>query len=174
MDEQRLISFLERVQGIDWFAHAGEACKGARTVENIQSGWDCEGKRMLEVWEPRTHALENRAEIMLGDQGIDQIFSTVSDTIHERLYNGLCSYLDRRYGTTDVEVKRKQRSVDESLFPEVMDSVKRDVCWAAVEHVIHANGFFSNLLGLYQKGRWPGPARTLGKNGNIGSLRFAP
>ena len=154
MDEQRLVSFLESLRQIDWLAHAGEPCDNARAVENIQAGWDREGKRMLAVWGPRTHALEVQAQRLLGDQNIDRIFSSVSETIHERLYQGICSYLDRVYNATD-EKRRGQRSVDESLYPELMDSVKRDVCWSAVEHMLLVHGFFSNLLGFYQQGRWP-------------------
>jgi hypothetical protein len=43
---------------------------------------------------------------------------------------------------------------DEAVFPDVMDSVKRDVCWAAVEEVIALPGFFSTLLSYYRRGRW--------------------
>jgi hypothetical protein len=155
MDEQRLFSFIHSLRTIDGFSHAGEPCEKVRVVDGIQSGWDREGKRMLEVWEPRIRALEAQAESALGHQGVDRIFLTVSDAIHESLYKQLCSYLDRVYAETADGTKRKQRTVDESLLPEVMDSVKRDVCWAAVENMVRANGFFSNLLEIYRTGRWP-------------------
>jgi hypothetical protein len=151
MDEQRLIAFLASVQRIDWLSHAGESCDEARVVRNIQDGWDGENERMLEVWAPRTHALEAQAEGVLGDQTITDTFARVSETIHSDLYKGMCSYFDRIYGETD----NLQRSVDESLYIEVMDSIKRDVCWAAIEDLIQAHAFFTGLLHSYRNGRWP-------------------
>jgi hypothetical protein len=155
MQEQRLYSFLEDVRHIDWLSHAGEASENIRVVENIQTACDREGARMHAVWEPQTHFIEAQAQGVLGDQEIDRIFATVSNAIHEDLYQKLCAYLDRTYGLSSDKERALQRSVDESLFPEFMDSVKRDVCWAGVEYVIALRGFFSKLLMLYQQGRWP-------------------
>jgi hypothetical protein len=152
--EPTLSTFLNSIRDIGWFSHAGEPCATARVTESIQTGWDREGKRMLEVWEPRTRALEAQAQNHLGDQAIDRIFSEVSEAVDERLYKGLCDYLDRKY-RGNHESQLRQRSVDEGLYPEVMDSVKRDLCWAAIESVLGTPDLFTNLLDLYRQGRWP-------------------
>ncbi len=153
MNEQRLISFLDCIREFDWFGHAGEPFENGRVVAGLQSGWDGEGKRMLELWGRESHALEAQALESLTDQEIHRIFTAVSDSIHEPLYKGLCSYLDRRYSKAD-EIESRQMSFDDRVFPDVLDSVKRDVCWAGVEHVLQVHGFFGELLVLYRRGRW--------------------
>jgi len=155
MDEQRVNAFLESLRNVTWFSHAGEQCDDARAVESLQAGWDREGRRMLEVWERQICALETEARASLGDHGIDSIFDSVSAAVHEQLYKGLCFYMDRTYQDNRDGSRLRQRSVDESLYPEIMDSIKRDLSWAGVEHVILVRGFFGRLLDEYQKGRWP-------------------
>lgn len=151
MDVHRLKPFLESLRSIAWFSNAGEPCEDARVVHGLQSAWDGEGERTLDIWGRETRALEAKALQWLGGQDIDQIFSAVSDAIEEPLYNGLCNYLDRVYDTIHGA---KKRTLDDGIFPEVLESVKRDVCWAAVEHALHNQGFFSNLLRFYRRGRW--------------------
>ena len=122
-----------------------------RVVDGIQDGWDGEEKGHLDLWRRQTRLLESQALERLDDQTIDQIFSTVSQAIGEPLYNGICAYLDRAYsGTKPAE----ERTFDEGVFPDVIEAIKRDLCWAAVEHVLDAHGFFSELLDIYRRGRW--------------------
>jgi hypothetical protein len=79
----------------------------------------------------------------------------VSDAIHQRVYDALVAYLDRKYGVRTDDESDTQRSADDAVYPEVIDAIKRDVCWAAVESVIGAPGFFTRLLDTYARGRWP-------------------
>jgi len=155
MDEKLLNSFVADLSKVSWLSHAGEPFKPLRTVESLQAGWDSEGRQMLTIWEPQTHILETQARISLDEAGIDHVFSTISNAIHDSLYNGICRCINKIYANNADEAGRQQRSVDESLYSEVMDSIKRDVCWAAVEYLLQVDGFFSGLLCLYRKGRWP-------------------
>jgi hypothetical protein len=154
MEAQRLSSFLESLHAIEWFFHAGEECEHARLVKGLQRAWDGEGKGMLDLWGEQTHLLEARALVSLRDQEIDALFNTVAAAIGNPIYKGLSAYLDRIYGAFGDETASDQRMFDEAVFPDVMDSVKRDVCWAAVEAVIALPGFFSTLLSYYRRGRW--------------------
>lgn len=153
--KDRLNTFVKHLQSIQWFSHAGERSSNARVVSSFQGGWDGEGKQMLAAWEPQSRALEAKAQRILGDELIDDVFSAVSDSIHEPVYNGICSTLDRVYVDTANHEMQLQRSADEAVFAEVMDSVKRDVCWAGIEFMIGSDGFFGRLLELYREGRWP-------------------
>jgi len=154
MSEQRLISFLKSVRDVAWFSHAGEPFENARVVHGMQIAWDREGNRMFEVWEQQIRALEAQAVESIGNQGIDEIFAAVSETIHASIYQGLTLYLDRIYREAHDEKQRRQRTFDDAVYPEVMDSVKRDLCWAGVEYVLQVHGFFSKLLEMYRQGRW--------------------
>jgi hypothetical protein len=146
--EKPLKSFLDSLN-LAWFSHAGEPCPGARTVDSMQTGWDREGKKGFELWDQQTHALEEKARSSLGDNRIDEIFATVSEAIQESLGNGMSAYLDRVYRDT-----AENRTVNDAVLLKVIESVKRDVCWAAVEHVLNVDGFFSRLLGIYRTGHW--------------------
>lgn len=148
--DKYLQSFVDSLQGIEWFSHAGEPSEGVRVVDGMQTGWDREGKQMLVLWDSQTHAIEKQAWDLLGDQGIDRIFSVVAQAIHEPLYSGISSYLDRIYSKTNDD----KRTFDEGVLPDVIESVKRDVCWAGVEHALHVHGFFGRLLAVYRQGRW--------------------
>ncbi len=156
MNTQHLSQFLDSVKLINWFEHAGEPIANARLVHGgLQNAWDGEGKAYLKLWKQQSYAIEARACETLTDPEIDNIFAAVSEAIHDSVYRGICSYLDRVYGNSTDEDSAFRRTCDDAVFREVMDSVKRDFCWAAVEDVIKAQGFFTELIGLYREGRWP-------------------
>lgn len=148
------MSFVESLCEINWFSHAGEPYENARVVGGMQSGWDSVGNQMIDIWGNQSRSLEIQALRPLSDHEIDQIFAAVSDAIHDPLTKALCSYIDRTYRDISDE-KRHQRTYDEAVYTEVLDAVKRDVCWAGVEYVLQVSGFFSTPLDLYRRGRWP-------------------
>jgi hypothetical protein len=152
--QERLESFQQRLMGLSWFSHAGEACDELRVVDSLEIGWDREGKEMLEIWGQQSLALEKEAVRRVGAHEIDRIFITISDTMHDAIYSGICSYLDRHYNQIHANEKKQERTFDDAAFPDVIHSVKRDVCWAGVEFVLQVNGFFTKLLDLYRDGRW--------------------
>lgn len=151
MDEPRLKSFLEGLSRIKWFSRSGEPFQDARTVPNMQSAWDGEGSQMYKIWWKQSHSLETAALGSLNDQDIDRIFCAVSDEIGDALFAGLVDYLDRVY---DANPDTEERTFDEAVVLEVIESVKRDVSWAGVEHMIAFYGFFTTLLEVYRRGRW--------------------
>jgi hypothetical protein len=156
MDTEHVCSaFVKRIREFAWLSHAGESYAGGRVIADVQAAWDVENHNMLRTWEPHIHELEANAKRVLGDQTIDLVFSGISSTIHESVYRGICAYFKRAYGNAGVDGDTLQRSVVESLYPEFIDAVKRDVCWAAVENAIGAPGFFTRLLEIYETGRWP-------------------
>jgi hypothetical protein len=155
MDNDRLNLFVIQLHSINWFSHGGEPSEHLRVFESLQSGWDWGGSHVPDLWETQSRALEARAQEILGDGAIDQVFSTVSHAIHEPVYVGLCSLLDRMYAGKSDHESLVQRSADEGIYPEVMDAVKRDICWAGVEYVMQYDGFFTQTLERYRNGRWP-------------------
>jgi hypothetical protein len=143
--------FLADLDSIDWFAHAGEPCAHP-TVESLQVGWDRYGANMLDIWIEQIQAIEDKAKESIGNDEIDRLFEVTSASIHDRLNDGICRYLDRTYSN---DVSQLQRTVDESIVPEVVDQVKRDVAWAAIERALQHSGFFGLLVPIYRAGRWP-------------------
>jgi glycine/D-amino acid oxidase-like deaminating enzyme len=41
------------------------------------------------------------------------------------------------------------------IWPEIVDTVKRDISWSAIEAIIGEEGFFTEILATYRAGRWP-------------------
>ncbi len=102
---------------------------------------------MLKLWAPQTRALEAIAVEELGEDGVDSIFDTVSRELDAPLCLAMETYFDTR--STD------KLNADRGLWPEWLDSMKRDLCWAAIESVLDRPGLFTNLLPYYRAGRWP-------------------
>jgi hypothetical protein len=148
---EALASFLESVKDIQWLQHAEEPFESGVVVADVVEGWDGWNEKMLEVWLPRTKALENAARSEIGDEGIDLIFGLVSERLTPGLSKGLSDYFDRRPATTE----NKKAGVDVGLYQELQDAVTRDLCWAAIEAVLNRRDFFSELIGYYRAGRWP-------------------
>lgn len=136
---------------LPWFEQAGEPSEAYTVVPDAADGWIEWNDRMLEVWLPRSKKLEAEAQSILGDSVIDEIFLIVSQHIADALGKGMGDYFERR--PEDSETTKC--NADLSLWPEIMDSVKRDVAWAAVEVILGQPGFFNEVLDVLRKGRWP-------------------
>jgi hypothetical protein len=146
-----LANFKESIATVPWFAHAGESYENGIVVADAAVGWDDWNNEMLAVWGPRSVALEDLAESSIGDVAIHQIFRDVSTSIDERLRAGAQAYFDWRPATSP----NAKINADLGLWPELLDCVKRDVSWAAVEAVLQQPDFFTDLLKYYREGRWP-------------------
>jgi hypothetical protein len=144
--EEQLQRFLSTVRELDWLSSAGEPSSEWRVVASVGDAFDMEGARMLETWVPRSQALEARARAKFGDPVIERVFEQVSAAVQERLYRGVSQYFT---GLPD------DLEYTSGLYPELMDAVKRDICWAAIEHLLGEPDFFSGLLRVYRRGRWP-------------------
>jgi hypothetical protein len=143
--------FLTSLDGVEWMAHAGESHPSwivvADSVEGVD-GWNVE---MMNIWSPRIHRLEQWAIATLSNTVVDEIFATTSEYLGQLVSQALQSYFDRRPSINE----NTECSADFGLWPEMLDSIKRDVAWAAMEHVLHEPEFFTDLLAYYRAGRWP-------------------
>lgn len=88
----------------------------------------------------------------IGDSAIDWIFDATSKAMQQPLYDGAVAYFSRRKAS---DPSYDDSGVDAGLIREMMDCVKRDIAWSAVEVALRRPGFFSALLSHYRKGRWP-------------------
>jgi hypothetical protein len=149
--QSALKDFLHSLVGVRWFAHCGEPDPVAVVADDLVDAWDNWNLEMMAVWSPPTHALEQAAVSELGDGGVDVIFAAVSQAVDAPLREGATRYFERRPPDSEVAAT----ATDLGLWPEWLDSAKRDLCWAAVEAVLGRPGFFSDLLRYYRAGRWP-------------------
>jgi hypothetical protein len=152
--EQQAIlkEFINSIADVPWLSRAGEPESEAIVVPDIVVGWDDWNDETLEVWLPRSKELEKAAQEQLGDEGIDVIFATVSTSISQTVYDGLMAYFARR---PEDATENTEAAVDQGLWPELLDTIKRDMCWAAVEAILKRKGFFTMLVQYYRAGRWP-------------------
>jgi hypothetical protein len=164
-DAQRnvLTSFLRSLADLPWFAHCGEPHANAIVAPDLVEAWDGWGSEMMAVWSPETHSLERIAVGELEESGVDAIFDTVSRTLGAALLAGIEQYFERRPTNTEAA----EINADRGLWPEWLETAKRDLCWAAVEAVLGRPGFFTELLGYYRTGRWPCAWENSDRNGRV-------
>lgn len=136
--------FIESVSTIKWFANSGIPCNKYLLVKSVYEAYDNCNSNYLSVWEPHINSLEKLAEDIIGSDAIDNIFEAVSMTLDNDIWNAWQSFRTR----AGLE---EQNALDE----EITDMVKRDLCWAAVEHALDKNGFFTGLLEIYKDGYFP-------------------
>jgi hypothetical protein len=146
-----LSEFLRSLADVSWFAQCGEPDPTAIVAGDLVEAWHGWNWEMLAVWSPETHALERLAVGVLGEAGVDAIFDAVSRAMDDRLGAAMESYFERRPPDSEAALT----NADRGLWPEWLESVKRDLCWAAVEAVLIRLGFFTELLRYYHAGRWP-------------------
>ena len=137
-------NFISHINTIKWFSHCGEDINDYIIVHSIFSAYDTHNAQMLAVWEPEIFALENKAIAAITDVKIDCIFELISNTIQNALWDGYCCFIERCRLEKEAGLER-----------EILDCVKRDISWAAIEIQIGQRGFFHDLLRIYEQGRWP-------------------
>lgn len=152
-DAQRhsLTEFLESIAEIKWLARCGEPQPGAIVATDLCNAWDGWGRHMTAIWSQATHSLECVAIDDLGTAIVDEIFASVSEETDESLRLAMERYFERRPLNSEVA----EMNADRGLWPEWLDSIRRDLCWAAVENIMGRSGFFLGLLKYYRDGRWP-------------------
>lgn len=136
--------FAEEMKSIEWFGHGGEETEKYLLVRSVYDAYDNWNANYLSVWEPQIDALEKLADEVIGSDAVDDIFDVVSAALGDDLY--------RKWGDF-----RRRAGLDEenALDDEIIDMVKRDLCWAAVEKALGKKGFFTGLLGIYKDGHFP-------------------
>jgi hypothetical protein len=142
-----LASFITSLADVRWLAHAGDRDDAAIVADDLVDASDNWNPEMMAVWNPETHGLEQVAVADLGEAGIDAVFDAVSSAVDAPLRAAMERYFDTR--STD------ELNADRGLWPEWLEAMKRDLCWAAVEAVQGQPGFFTGLLPHYRAGRWP-------------------
>lgn len=145
--QDSLTKFIASLTDVCWLARLGEHDEMAIVSDNLVDAWDNWNSQMLAVWTPKTHSLEQVAVAELGEAGVDAIFEALSSAIDAPLRAAIARYFD--ICSTD------DTGTDRGLWPEWLDSMKRDLSWAAVETVVRRPGFFTGLLKFYRAGRWP-------------------
>lgn len=135
-----------------WFAHAGEPRAGARVARDLSHAWDGYwngwNTRSRERWLRASRALERAARRTLGDDGIEETFATVAASLGPPIWDALGAYLER------ASKKRPDRTgVHGAIAIDLLEEVKRDLAWAAIEASLEQSGFFSDLLPWYREGR---------------------
>ena len=148
--ESRLLSvFLASLHDIPWLSSAGTENAGAHVVDDAAAGFDDAEREG--TWDAQARLLEAAAIEQLGERGIDEVFREVASTIDAVVPSALDAWFERR----PVVNEATEANVDLGLWPEVLDAIKRDIAWAAVEAVLSTPGFFSALMLYYRHGRWP-------------------
>jgi len=136
--------FIARINKIKWFSRCGTAEKRYIVVTSIFEAYDSYNSKMLALWGPKISSLETQTIEIITDEKIDCIFQTVSSDIQNSLWNGYCNF-----------IKRCKLENESGLEDEIMDCVKRDMSWAAIEIQLGQKDFFNDLLRIYEQGRWP-------------------
>lgn len=136
--------FIEEIKSVKWFVHGGEETQKYLLVKSVYDAYDNWNAIYLSVWDPQIGALEKLAEAVIGSDAVDDIFETVSAALGEDLYQAWGEFR-RRAGLEE----------ENALDDEIIDMIKRDLCWAAVERALGEKGFFTGLLEVYADGHFP-------------------
>mgnify|MGYP006969403269 CR=1 FL=1 len=94
--QSSLKQFLASLSRIRWFSQAGNPHEDGVVVPDIVAGWDGLNAAMFAVWQPRTHDLESRAQEIIDDTEIDEVFGAVARAIEDGVRSGMQAYFDRR------------------------------------------------------------------------------
>lgn len=151
IQQSALSEFLLSLTAIQWFTYCGEPDSNYVVAADLVEAWDDWNSNMIAIRLPETERLERIAVGKLGESEVNAIFETVSTESDEVLRAGMEGYFNRRPACSRSTII----NADRGLWPEWLESVQRDICWAAVEMVLTQPGFFTELLQIYRAGRWP-------------------
>jgi hypothetical protein len=147
-----LEAILADYRGYPWFAEAGNALTDVLVAEDLSDAWDgyWDGwnARSHAHWSAASHRLEAEAQRVLGDEEIDRIFAVVSSDVAGPIWEGIGTYLDRI-----ADSHPDPSGIYAAIAIDLLDAIKSDLSWAAVETIMGQPGFFSDLLRWYRRGR---------------------
>lgn len=141
-----LKQFIAELKTISWFEHVGEPSEKYWVVDTVWEACDTYGQQMLEVWGHNSEATEQKALQHFSDEQIDTVFESVSMAIGNELYDALCDMEDR----IGKETGEDQSGIED----EILDFIKRDTAWAAIELLLGQKGFFHRIYDINRMGRW--------------------
>lgn len=136
--------FIEDMRAVKWFENSGTTTEKYLLVRSVYDAYDNWNANYLSVWEPPICLLEKLACEIIGEDATDDIFETVSMALDKDIWNAWQAF-GVRGGLEE------QNALDE----EIVDMVKRDLCWAAVERALNRKGFFTGLIEVYKDGYFP-------------------
>ncbi len=136
--------FIAGLNNIDWFSKCGTPNNQYHVIYSVFEAFDYYNDKYFKVWDYHITQLEHNAKNVLSDKKIDNIFSCISSATGEKLWTKWSAFIDRQdlYDETGLE-------------NEILDMVKRDLAWACIEKYLQKDGFFSDLMRIYQNGRFP-------------------
>ena len=144
MVHEKTKEFLNEIDTIDWFAHSGRPNEKYHMLFSLYEACDTWGRQYLELLEPHICAIENVAVERIGDDTINEIFSTVSAAIGDTVWEKFGKYIERQHLGEELGVSY-----------ELHDMIKRDMAWACVERILEMSGFFTVLTEIYKQGYFP-------------------
>ena len=140
----KINEFMNQLEKINWFENSGTTSDKYHLIYSIFEAYDDWNQKMLEVWEPNICELEKKAQKVIGDLQIDEIFELISNAVNDRLWEKYCAF-----------VERCNLQEECGLDNEIIGFVIRDISWACIEFCMDINGFFTLLLDVYKTGYFP-------------------
>ncbi len=137
-------SFLNQIKQINWLEKCGVPNENYHVVYSIFEAYDDWNQAAFDTWEPHICKLEKKAQEIMGDEWIDEVFEAVSNAIGDILWE--------KWGTF---IERCNLREECGLDNEIMDFMIRDIAWACIEDRLEEKGFFTEMLDIYKKGYFP-------------------
>lgn len=150
-ERNRLKEFLSSLASVPWLSHPGEPFPEAFVVANIAEGWDRWNPQMMALWQPESDWLGRIARAIIGDPAVEEVFAQAAGVVGPGVAVSLGRYFERH----PVDSHFARKTAHRGLWSEVLETIKRDVAWAAIEVVLSRPRFFSFLMPYYTAGRWP-------------------
>ncbi len=138
--------FISEIKNIRWFQTAGQPSEQYMVVDSVWEACDTYGKQMCEVWGKNSENIEEESLKKLSNAQIDAVFEAVSLAIGNEVYEALCDLEDKIGEETGED--------QSGLEDEILDFIKRDTAWAAIERILGQKGFFSQVYDINRTGRW--------------------
>lgn len=135
---------IARIRKIKWFSASGIPHEQYIVLTSIYEAYDTYGAKMLATWNSQIDALEADAMKQLSNEEIDEIFEVISNEMEPCLWSNYCEFIERC-------CLEEESGLEHELF----DCLKRDASWAAIELLLNKEGFFCQLLTIYEMGHWP-------------------
>lgn len=101
---------------------------------------------MCEVWGKNSENIEEESLKKLSNAQIDAVFEAVSLAIGNEVYEALCDLEDKIGEETGED--------QSGLEDEILDFIKRDTAWAAIERILGQKGFSPKFTTSPGTGRW--------------------
>lgn len=138
--------FISEIKNIRWFQTVGQPSEQYMVVDSVWEACDTYGKQMCEVWGKNSENIEEESLKKLSNAQIDAVFEAVSLAIGNEVYEALCDLEDKIGEETGED--------QSGLEDEILDFIKRDTAWAAIEKILGQKGFFSRVYDINRTGRW--------------------